>query len=126
MFAGNTRVATKVSACGKDSTYYYHGDHLGSSNAVTTRAGAVHEYLEYFPFGETWIHEKPTSGESVPYKFTSKELDPETGLYYFGARYYEPKVSRWVSADPALKEGKYFPKPNDFDTEHDYFDWGCV
>jgi len=35
------------------------------------------------------------------YRFTSKEFDRETGLYYFGARYYEPKLSRWMSADPA-------------------------
>jgi len=35
------------------------------------------------------------------YRFTSKEFDRETGLYYFGARYYEPKLSRWMSANPA-------------------------
>jgi len=35
------------------------------------------------------------------YRFTSKEFDRETGLYYYGARYYEPKLSRWMSADPA-------------------------
>jgi RHS repeat-associated protein len=40
-------------------------------------------------------------------KFTGKELDPETGLYYYGARYLDPKTSRWLSGDPALRE--YFP-----------------
>jgi RHS repeat-associated protein len=40
-------------------------------------------------------------------KFTGKELDPETGLYYFGARYLDPKTSRWLSGDPAV--GEYFP-----------------
>jgi len=35
------------------------------------------------------------------YRFTSKEFDRETGLYYYGARYYEPKLSNWMSADPA-------------------------
>ena len=62
-----------------------------------------------------------SANQYLPYKFTGKELDPETGLYYFGARYYDAKVSRWISADPALSSGKYFPDPNDFDTEHDYF-----
>ena len=57
----------------------------------------------------------------LQYKFTAKEYDPETGLYYFGARYYDARLSRWVSADPALQAGRYFPKPYDFDTEHDYY-----
>jgi RHS repeat-associated protein len=35
-----------------------------------------------------------------PYKFNGKELDEETGLYYYGARYYDPKVSIWLSVDP--------------------------
>jgi RHS repeat-associated protein len=40
-------------------------------------------------------------------KFTGKEPDPETGLYYYGARYLDPKTSRWISGDPAL--GEYLP-----------------
>jgi GH24 family phage-related lysozyme (muramidase) len=43
----------------------------------------------------------------LPYRFTGKELDEETGLYYYGARYLDPKVSRWLSADPAM--GDYLP-----------------
>jgi RHS repeat-associated protein len=39
--------------------------------------------------------------------FTGKEADPETGLYYYGARYLDPKTSRWISGDPAL--GEYLP-----------------
>ena len=42
--------------------------------------------------------------EYLPYKFTAKELDEETGLYYYGARYLDPKYSRWISTDPALCE----------------------
>ena len=44
----------------------------------------------------------------LPYRFTAKELDEETGLYYYGARYLDPKYSRWLSTDPAL--GEYIPK----------------
>jgi RHS repeat-associated protein len=45
-----------------------------------------------------------SGGNVCPKKFTGKELDPETGLYYFGARYLDPKTSRWLSGDPALDE----------------------
>lgn len=44
----------------------------------------------------------------LPYRFTAKELDEETGLYYYGARYLDPKYSMWISTDPAL--GEYIPK----------------
>ncbi|MEM5948962.1 RHS repeat-associated core domain-containing protein, partial [Spirochaetia bacterium 38H-sp] len=44
---------------------------------------------------------------STLYRFTGKELDEETGLYYYGARYLDPKTSRWISSDPAL--GDYIP-----------------
>lgn len=51
------------------------------------------------------------SDRSTPYKFTGKEQDPETGLYYYGARYYDARLSRWASADPALI--KYLPTGDD-------------
>jgi len=70
---------------------------------ITDAKGAIYQHLEYFPYGETWIEEGGSYGGNTPgYKFTGKELDPETGLYYFGARYYEPKLSKWISADPIL------------------------
>lgn len=91
--------------------FFYHGDHLGSSNMITDSQGAIYQHLEYFPYGETWIEEGGSYGGNTPgYKFTGKELDPETGLYYFGARYYEPVISKWISADPIL--GKYLPTGN--------------
>jgi RHS repeat-associated protein len=89
--------------------FFYHGDHLGSSNMITDSKGAIYQHLEYFPYGETWIEEGGSYGGNTPgYKFTGKELDPETGLYYFGARYYEPVISRWISADPILD--RYLPE----------------
>jgi RHS repeat-associated protein len=68
---------------------------------VTRANGELHEAIEYFPFGETWMHQGGNT-EKSPYLFTSKELDEETGLYYFGARYYDPRTSVWVSADRIL------------------------
>ncbi len=124
IFVGNTRVASVVKHTEEKqpSTYFYASDHLGSSSVLTTQQGSYHERIEYLPYGETWVEDKAVSdGYTTPYKFTGKELDAETGLYYFGARYYDARVSRWISADPALAEGKYFPKPNDYDTEHDFY-----
>jgi len=88
--------------------FYYHGDHLGSSNMITDSYGAVYQHLEYFPYGESWIEEGGSHGGNLTgYKFTGKELDPETGLYYYGARYYDPVLSKWISADQFLD--KYLP-----------------
>jgi RHS repeat-associated protein len=86
--------------------YFYHPDHLGSSTYVTDTQGKLYEHLEYFPYGETWV-EEATNTQRTPYLFTSKELDEETGLYYFGARYYDPRTSVWQSTDSLL--GKYLP-----------------
>ncbi len=108
IFANNTRVATKLMIPGTGGgTYFYHGDHLGSSSVVTNDLKNFHEHLEYFPFGETWIQETSVSDASLPYRFTAQEWDKETHLYYFGARYYDPKLSRWISTDKAL--GNFLP-----------------
>ncbi|QMU60039.1 MAG: hypothetical protein GKR98_09005 [Boseongicola sp.] len=81
--------------------YYYHPDHLGSWSYVTDLDGDVFQHLEYFPFGETWVEEHSNT-QRTPWLFTGKELDEETGLYYFGARYYDPRTSVWQSPDPIL------------------------
>jgi RHS repeat-associated protein len=83
--------------------FYYHPNHLGSTSFVTDVEGEVYQHLEYFPFGETWI-EEVSNQHRVPFLFTAKELDRETGLYYFGARYYDPRTSVWQSPDPVLEQ----------------------
>jgi RHS repeat-associated protein len=52
--------------------------------------------LEYFAFGETFVEEHSNTWRT-PYLFNGKELDDETGLYYYGARYYDPVTSVWES-----------------------------
>jgi len=131
VFAGNTRLVSKTvmreEKSGKmtateQGAYYYHPDHLGSSNVVTDKDGRFYEQIEFFPYGETWINNKAAAEQtSSPYKFTAKEYDPETGWYYYGHRYLDPRLSRWITADPAMIKGEYFPKPKDFDTDHDYY-----
>ena len=58
----------------------------------------------YIPYGEVFVEERNGSWAS-PYLFNAKELDEETGLYYYGARYLNPSIALWLSTDPL--QGKY-------------------
>lgn len=77
--------------------------HLGSSVAELDHAGAVITYEEYFPFGETSFRAADAAAEISlkRYRYSGKERDEETGLYYHGARYYAAWLGRWTSPDPA-------------------------
>src|SRR5690554_4910620 len=86
----------------KYAPFWYHPDHLGSSSYITNLAGEVSQHMEYLPFGELLVEEHLNSYNS-PFKFNAKELDSETGNYYYSARYYDPKWSLFISTDPALE-----------------------
>ena len=77
---------------------YYHPDHLGSGSYITNLDGEVSQHIEYVPFGEVFIEERNNTW-NTPYLFNAKEFDEETGMYYYGARYYEPRLSLWMSVD---------------------------
>ena len=117
IFVGNSRLVTAMTHTDnhgdneeqKAKQYYYHSDHLGSAQFVTDWKGRQYEHIEYTPYGELWIEEVAAGLDKLPFRFTGKELDEETGLYYYGARYLDPKYSRWLSGDPAL--GEYIPSP---------------
>ena len=115
IFVGNSRLVTAMThtdnngdnAEQREKRYYYHSDHLGSAQFVTDWRGKQYEHIEYAPYGELWIEEVAAGLDKLPFRFTGKEMDEETGLYYYGARYLDPKYSRWLSSDPAL--GDYIP-----------------
>ncbi|GHT35579.1 hypothetical protein FACS189434_13610 [Bacteroidia bacterium] len=79
--------------------YFYHSDHLGSTSLITDLDGNVAQHVEYVPFGEVFIEERNNKW-NTSYLFNGKELDEETGLYYYGARYLDPRTSVWISGDP--------------------------
>ena len=83
--------------------FYYHPDHLGSSSYITNLEGEVVQHIEYVPFGEVFVEERNNIW-NTPYLFNAKEFDEETGLYYYGARYYDPRVSLWTTTDPLEEE----------------------
>jgi RHS repeat-associated protein len=78
--------------------FFYHPDHLGSSSSITDASGEVYQHVQYFPFGETFVEER-TGTQYTPYLYNGKELDEETGLYYYGARYYDPRISMFYGVD---------------------------
>ena len=78
--------------------FFYHPDHLGSSSFITNLEGEVVQHIEYVPFGEVFIEER-NNVWNTPYLFNAKEFDEETGMYYYGARYYEPRLCLWMACD---------------------------
>ncbi len=103
IYIGDNRLLTKTVEPEhrvEDRQYYTHADRLGSTGFVTDSRGRLAEHLQYLPGGETWVSEHPA--QPIPYQYTGKELDPETGLYYYGARYYDPRTQVWQNPDPAI------------------------
>jgi len=96
------RVGAPLDARASSPQVQYHlGDHLGASHVVIggdlATANRFINREEYFPYGETSFG----SVAKKRYRYSGKERDEESGLSYFGARYYAPSLIRWVSCDPA-------------------------
>ena len=83
---------------------YQFGNHLGTALLELDDAAKIISYEEYYPYGSTSFQSVDASRE-VParrYRYTGKERDEESGLYYHGARYYAPWLGRWTAADPSI------------------------
>ena len=87
----------------KEETFFYHSDHLGSTSYITDDHANITQYDAYLPYGELLVDEH-SSSEDLPYKFNGKQFDEETGLYYYGARYMDPKISMWLGVDPLMEK----------------------
>ncbi|MBI4209821.1 MAG: RHS repeat-associated core domain-containing protein [Deltaproteobacteria bacterium] len=77
---------------------YFYGDFLDSVSVVADTEGRVIQNQQYTPFGETIFLSNAIP--TPPYRFTNQEVDTTTDLYYYGARYYDPTESRFLSRDP--------------------------
>ena len=84
--------------------YYYHPNHLGSTSFVTDQNQTITQGFLYAPFGEITTEYNVNFGNNtIPkYSFNAKELDEETGFYYYEARYYNPPT--FISRDPLMSE----------------------
>jgi RHS repeat-associated protein len=68
---------------------------------ISNADGQEYERIEYTPYGELWIEKASTASNiDIPYRFTGKERDEETWLYYYRERYLDSKTSRWLSTGP--------------------------
>jgi RHS repeat-associated protein len=100
LFGADGLVATMPDATAATSSIRYcHRDQTNSTIAVTDASGVVTLKIQYLPFGEVF---KITGGDEFRRKFSGKELDDETGLYYFDARYYDSRVCCFISPDDRL------------------------
>jgi RHS repeat-associated protein len=86
--------------------YYYHPDHLGSSQLMTDRDGDVVQHYGYSPFGRE-NYRNNTYAFSVSNRYTGQQLDEDTGLYYYGARYYDPELARFIQADSTIPDPEF-------------------
>jgi len=91
------RVGTPFPDDSTPAVKFVHADHLGSCVLMTDPAGQLVNREEYTPWGDTSYG----SFLRKRYRFSGKERDSDTGLCYYGARYYAPGLARWVSCDPA-------------------------
>ena len=95
--------AVPTNGAGKLHVFYELGDHLGSTSVVLDQAtGELVERTTFEGYGATESDYRPGRWKSYreDRRFTGKEEDVEVGLYYFGKRYLNPLLGRWVSADP--------------------------
>ncbi|MCG2680389.1 MAG: hypothetical protein L6455_10555 [Kiritimatiellae bacterium] len=100
---------------GTPRTVYYLYDGLGSVMALTDEQGNVVASYKYAPFGEILSAEGPEAAHN-PFTYTGREYDRDSGLYYFRARYMDPRVGRFTSVDPLIRQAggngqsmQYFP-----------------
>jgi len=101
----------------ENDIFYFHPDHLGSTSYITTRNGSISQHVEYIAFGEV-LFEEHSSSFSSPYLFNGKELDRETNLSYYGARYLDMKTSLWLNMDPLAIYNPIFEEEFYFDGDH--------
>lgn len=94
---GNETLAAKIGG----DIRFYHNDHQGGVNLITDMFAGIVQLDEYDPWGK--VSRSEGNAEKTR-RFNGKELDAESGLYYYGARYYDPDLARFVSPDTFVQE----------------------
>ena len=95
---------------GSEQIRYQYSNHLGSASLELNATGQIISYEEYHPFGTT-SYRSGTNETEVSlkrYKYIGKERDEETGLYYYGFRYYAAWIARFINVDPLQHEYPHY------------------
>src|SRR6185437_5767109 len=101
IFFDGERVARRDGATGTGGIFYYFSDNLKTASIITDSAGVIKAESDYYPWGGELQF---VNNDSNDYKFTGKKRDAETGIDYFGARYYSSAMGRFLSPDWSAKE----------------------
>jgi len=96
IYFGGERIARRDIS--DNSLHYFWTDQIGSSSTITSATGAIEEESDFYPFGGERQYTMNASVANT-YKFTGKERDAESGLDYFGARFLNSSMGRWMSPD---------------------------
>jgi len=107
IYAGGMLVAEYVPATAK--YYYYTTDQIRSSRVITDQSGTVVYSAQYDPYGG--LITETVTGYTPNLKFSGKEREKESGLDYFGARYYDNRSFRFLSVDPIINKDEALVNP---------------
>ena len=86
---------------------YYHVNHQGSVIATANTDGSINQQLSYDVYGNLTSEQPPASTTGEAFRYTGRRYDPETGLYYYRARYYSAQMGRFLQVDPIGYQSDY-------------------
>jgi RHS repeat-associated protein len=107
IYANGKKIA-QINKANNDRVELFHLDHLGSTRGISLSNGSELMRADYTPFGQDFV----LSGSGTDYKYTGKERNNFTGLDYFGARFYDADLGRWLSVDPLASNRFYLSTYN--------------
>jgi RHS repeat-associated protein len=101
-YAGTRNLDEQLAEFRSGATSYYQRDGLGSVTSLSSQMGVVANTYAYDSFGKLT---SSTGTVTSPFQYTGRELDPETGIYEYRARYYDPSSGRFLTEDPIRFKG---------------------
>ena len=97
-----------VAVQNNNEMYFPIYDASGNITEYTDMSGAIVAHYEYSPFGEVLVQTGSMANE-FKFRFSTKYTEVESGLYYYGYRFYQPSLGRWLNRDPYQRSGRIKP-----------------